>query len=164
MDVAPLSQNHLSNARLFADRREMIIGLVGGKGGHIAEVGVAYGEFSEFMISVVRPSRFYAFDLFELHKVPMIWGRPSSETFGDLTHEQYYRERISKRSQNCEISVLVGDSSTNLKGVEDQLDLIYIDGDHEIDGVRRDTYAAIEKLKSDFFKSSKIDIFETTWR
>ncbi len=66
------------------------------QGKRIVELGVAFGDFSEFLIRALEPEQFFAFDIFKLHEVPIIWRKPSKEVFGDMTHREYYTKRFLK--------------------------------------------------------------------
>jgi hypothetical protein len=63
-----LEAKHLDNPRLFASREDLISSMQSMKGGVIAEVGVAHGVFSEYLLNELRPRKFVAFDLFTMHE------------------------------------------------------------------------------------------------
>ena len=69
-----LEQRDVENARLFA-RREDLIHYFAPRlaGGTVAELGVMYGDFSDFILRTVEPALFVAIDLFEMHNMPVIW-------------------------------------------------------------------------------------------
>ena len=50
MDFPALEARHLAGAGLFANREALIASLPLAAGGTIAEIGVAHGEFSEFLL------------------------------------------------------------------------------------------------------------------
>lgn len=138
------------NARLFADRDELIKALHQFKGGRIAEIGVAFGDFSRVMLDVLEPSRFDAFDLFWLHNVPTLWHRPSADTFKGATHREFYAERFKAELEAGRLFIFEGDSSEELgKQQAEVYDLIYIDADHGLEAVKKDVAAAVTKLKPD---------------
>lgn len=148
--VAP-DQECVEGAKLFADRNLLVSGLGLKPGGVIAEVGVAFGDFSEQLIHRLSPSRFVGIDLFELHHVPVIWGRPSVDLFGGKTHLSYYRERL-RSFKSAGVEVVQSDSSLALSGFPSRtFDLIYIDGAHDEEGVRKDADAASRAIKADGF-------------
>ncbi|HEY0793263.1 MAG TPA: class I SAM-dependent methyltransferase [Chthoniobacterales bacterium] len=148
-DYPALRPIDVENAKLFADRCSMVEAfrpLLYGK--TIAELGVAFGNFSEFLIETLKPDRFFAFDLFILHQIPVAWGRPTKDLFGDLTHKEYYARRFS----GCSIPVVVeeGDGSTNLQKYPDKhFDMIYIDAGHDYAAVKKDTETCKQKIKDD---------------
>lgn len=63
----------------------------------VAEIGVAFGDLTEIILDALNPSDFVAFDLFKLHELPMIWGKPTAETLGRKTHLEFYVERFRRR-------------------------------------------------------------------
>src|SRR5580693_10296724 len=61
-----LRQSDVENAKLLADRYELIKWLAKhNRYAVIAEIGVARGDFSEFLMDAFRPSSFVAFDTFK---------------------------------------------------------------------------------------------------
>jgi hypothetical protein len=68
-----LKAKHLDNARLFANRQDLISSMTFLKGGVIAEIGVADGCFSEFLLSELQPKRFVAFYIFTMHEFTTSW-------------------------------------------------------------------------------------------
>ncbi|SDB36959.1 class I SAM-dependent methyltransferase [Bauldia litoralis] len=142
-----LRREHVQGARLYATRDDALESLPAG--GHVAEIGVAYGDFSERLCGVLAPKLFDAFDLFQLHKVEVIWGRPLIETFQGRSHRAFYEERCADRIAAGRMRLFEGDSSALMaRSCPDQFyDVIYIDGAHSYDGVRRDTEAALAKIK-----------------
>src|SRR5579885_3605751 len=123
-----LRQEHVAQARLFADRNSMIQALSIPKRGVLGEVGVAFGDFSEFLISCLAPRQFVAFDTFLLHQLDYLWGRPTYEIFKGQTHRQQYEQRLAGRP---EVIIAEGPSSETLAQYPDQyFDLLYIDADH----------------------------------
>jgi hypothetical protein len=106
------------------------------QGKMIAELGVAFGDFSEFLIKTLEPEQFFAFDTFHLHHAPILWRKPSKEVFGDLTHREYYEKRFSK----CSVPVIIeeGDGSTSLLKYPDRyFDMIYVDAANDYRSERR---------------------------
>lgn len=143
-----IAPNHVVSARVYANRAEMILGLRQRlpRNPSVCEVGVALGDFSEFLLSALRPREFIGMDLFGLHELEILWGRPTAEIFRGRTHAEYYRERFASHP----VRVCEGDSAAALASLADaSIDLIYVDGDHSYDGVKRDTAQAIKKVKSD---------------
>ena len=140
-----LHKEHLSDAHLFAERRDLLAA-VAPTGGVIAEVGVALGDFSTALIESCDPSLFVAIDTFELHKFSELWGRPTSEVFGDATHEELYRGRLAPYGDRVKIEP--GFSWEVLSRYpEEHFDLIYIDAAHDYESVKMDTNIAASRTK-----------------
>jgi hypothetical protein len=149
IDYPELRPGDVENARLFANRLSMVEAfrpLLKGK--RIAELGVAFGDFSEILIKTLEPKQFFAFDTFTLHHVPILWRKPSKEVFGDMTHREYYANRFSKSS--APVVIEEGDGSTNLLKYPDKhFDMIYVDAAHDYRSVKRDAELGKQKLKDD---------------
>ncbi len=142
----PLGMEHLNAARLYATREDLIKSLHLPKRGIIAEVGVGLGDFSQFLIDVVSPKRFDAFDVFTMHHIPEFWGRSSEEVFSGKTHKAFYENRFAGLSAT-ELVLHEGPSHETLPGLPDLFfDLIYIDGAHDYDGVKGDAERAVKKV------------------
>lgn len=124
----------------------MIYALSIPRGGVLGEVGVAFGDFSEFLISWFAPRQFVAFDTFLLHKLDYLWGRPTYEIFNGRTHRQQYEDRFSGHP---EVIIAEGPSRETLAQYPDQyFDLLYVDADHSYEAVRRDADLAARKIKT----------------
>ena len=142
-----LRQEHLSRARLYADRDSMIEDLTLPRGGVIGEVGVALGDFSRVLIRTLEPRLLVAFDLFQLHKLDALWGRATTEIFQNRTHTEFYERAMAEFPQTV---IEEGPSTESLARYSDHFfDLLYIDADHTYDGVARDAALATQKLKID---------------
>jgi hypothetical protein len=144
----PLLQKHVEGATLYADRDAALVHLP--KFCNFAEIGVGYGGFSEEVKKVLRPSLFDAYDLFQWHHIPVIWGKPSADTLKGKTHREFYEGRFAADIREARMRVFEGDSSTLMENQPDRFyDVIYVDGDHELEGVWRDAQVAMRKLKDD---------------
>ena len=146
-DYPALEAKHLDNPRFFANRNDLISSLRPGEGGVIAEIGVAHGDFSEFLLDELRPRQFVAFDVFNMENwVPKKqW---SIERLNNMTHLEFYRQRFCDRGDQVKIEV--GPSYLQIANYKDKyFDLIYIDGDHSYDTVKKDLELARVKLRDD---------------
>jgi hypothetical protein len=143
-----LEAKHLDNPRLFANREDLISALRSVEGGVIAEVGVADGVFSEYLLNQLRPRKFVAFDVFNMHEWDTYCNVPTNIVFNNMTHLDYYRRKFSDRGS--QVVLEVGKSNLNLAKYPDKsFDLIYIDGDNSYEGAKQDANLAKEKIADD---------------
>lgn len=143
-DYPALESKHLDDPRVFADRSDLISSLRPGEGGIIAEIGVAHGDFSEYLLDELRPREFVAFDVFNMEEwLPkQQW---SVARLNDMTHLEFYRQRFSHRG--TQVKTEVGLSHLRLATYQDKyFDFIYIDADHSYESVKKDLEAANLKL------------------
>jgi Methyltransferase domain len=142
-----LEARHLDNPRLFAHREDLISSFRFLEGGVIAEIGVADGCFSEFLLSQLRPKKLVAFDIFTMHEFTTEFaGR--TDVFSNMTQLEHYRRKFADCAS--QVVIEVGMSQQNLaKYPNKSFDLIYIDGDHSYAGVKQDTNLAKIKLADD---------------
>ena len=151
-EVSPLSprppvvnmipQKLLSNAKLYAERTLPVYDIP--KGGVIAEIGVALGEFSEKLLKIIQPRFFYAVDMFS-DKTKGFWGGRQFEESG-MTHEQYYRNKF--KGLESKMALHRGMSWEAIKEIpDDSLDYAYIDAGHDYASVRNDIDAIYPKMK-----------------
>src|ERR1700738_813492 len=112
-----VSRISMDNPRLFANRQDLISAMSFLKDGVIAEIGVADGFFSEFLLSELRPRKFVAFDLFTLHEFTTSWaGR--TDMFGNMTQLEHYRRKFADRGP--QVVIEVGMSQQNLAKYPDK--------------------------------------------
>src|SRR5579859_5930102 len=95
-----LEARHVRDARLYADRAHMLRSVQLPAGPVIGEVGVAIGWFSAFLIEHFKPNTFVAFDLFNLHTIPILWGQSTSSLFEGKTHYEFYHDRFFGAATN----------------------------------------------------------------
>jgi len=140
-DFPQLTRRHLSGARLYAERNDLIRDLPLRKNGKVAEIGVWRARFSKFLVSELKPQKFFAFDVFTGHLVTDFDGMTGRELFDGLTHRQYY-ERKMARFQGV-VTVIEGPSQATLPAYGDHsFDLVYVDADHAYEAVKVDAELA----------------------
>jgi len=127
----PIGAEHLKNCRVVADRFEGLNQLP--KRGKIAELGVQKGLFSKSILKTSGPTELHLFDLsFSYENFP-------------FDHE-FFVDYIKRGT----VTLHEGDSSSLLAQLPDEyFDWIYIDGDHTLEGARKDADVAKTKIKSD---------------
>ncbi len=139
---------HVEGATLFSDRFNALKAL--NRGGHVAEIGVALGTFSEAIMDTLSPAHFDAFDIFRMHEMGSFWGQPTSQLLSGLTHRQFYERRFSDSIESGRMSVYEGDGASMLSLMPDNTyDVIYIDARHSFEYVLKDAEVSAQKLKID---------------
>jgi hypothetical protein len=140
----------LKDARLFASRYHLIKALKETlQKGKIAEVGVAFGDFTKFLLEELQPSRFDVYDVFTLNDNAWMNGLSCAEVLKGRSHLDFFQDRFAPYVASGTLKSIVGDSSTNLKKSRVKYDMIYIDGDHSYQGVKHDADVAVNCLADD---------------
>ena len=128
----------------FKTRTDLVRNLVT-PGGVIAEVGVLKGEFSKELIDILKPSRIYMIDLFEGN---CFSGDRDGNNGAVYDLNVAYSNLMEHAKSNPAVTLLKGNSSTLLGTLEaDSLDMVYLDGDHEYSGCKKDVIASYRLLK-----------------
>ena len=124
-DVGPkVPGDAVRGARVFGSRFDALNSLP--RGGVVGEIGTQTGLFAECILTALAPTVLHLFD---------------------LEFDTLRRERPGV-ADDPKVNLHVGDSSTELARLPDSsLDWIYVDGDHALDGVRKDTAVALAKVK-----------------
>lgn len=122
-----LAPGKLTGCEVLANRLELIDRLPGG--GNYAEIGVDRGDFSRELLTRCRPDRLHLFDI-------------------DLSRLVNPEILEVLAQADSPVRTHAGDSATNMSKMPDgYFDVVYIDGDHEYEGVMRDILATVPKLK-----------------
>jgi disulfide oxidoreductase YuzD len=150
VEFPALAPSHLAGARLFANREALIASLPLAPGGTIAEIGVAHGEFSEFLLAQLAPETLIAFDFFNMHEAGSLWGKDTRQLLQGMKHLDFYQHRFHSRGD--QVVTEPGVSYLTLAKYPDQtFDMIYVDAGHDYASVKRDADLALDKVKSDGF-------------
>jgi Methyltransferase domain len=137
----PLAAEHLIGAKLYATRNDLIADLPIAAGSAIAEIGVMRGDFSFCLMERLKPRKLVAFDLFDCHHTPQIYGVPSSEFFKGMTQLDYFRAQMEPFDDAVVIEQgLTKDTLPKYAG--HALDMVYIDAGHTYEDVAFDARAA----------------------
>lgn len=147
-DFPNLRTQDLQGAKLCASREELVKSLSLPPDGVVAEIGVMKGDFSVWLMDALKPRTFFAFDWFQAHTLPSIWGLPPSEAFEGRTHPQYYRKRMERFGDSV-IMVEGANRDTLPNYANESFDFVYVDANHEYEEVKFDAEAAARMVKPD---------------
>lgn len=110
----------------------------------IIEIGVFKGEFLNYLYKNCQPSIIDAIDLFDGE---MCSGNADGNYVTHYNMNVSYNELLRKY-ENTNVNIIKADSSTYLNSVDNNsYDIIYIDGDHTYNGVKKDLEAAFKAIK-----------------
>jgi hypothetical protein len=128
---------------IFKTREEMVCFYIPANS-VIGEIGVFKGDFSRFLHSI-NPSKLFLIDYFQGITAS---GNQDGNNVQWTNMEDEYRNLLSWAATEQNIFLDKGDSSSVLYNYPDEFfDMLYLDGDHSYDGVKKDLEQAIRKVK-----------------
>lgn len=134
-EAGEIDNDLLKDAKVMANREEALKLLP--KDMIAAEVGVAYGYFSEKILDVCCPKKFFAIDIFS-DNVKGIWGNDGFEK-ANMTHLEWYRTKFSEEISKGIVETRKGFSWECLAQFPDNyFDYLYLDAAHDYDSCRKD--------------------------
>ena len=112
LKYSELEQCHVENAKLFAQRNELIRYFAPRlRGGTIAEAGVMYGDFSDFIMRAIEPKLFVAIDTFKMTRHPPSGAKPRLTHFRGCPIESFTKSDSLSEGTKCVAGrVVVGKS------------------------------------------------------
>lgn len=127
--AAELPPEKLAGCEVLANRHLLLDKVR--KGGNMAEIGVDRGAFSLDILTRCQPDRLHLFDI----------------DISRLVNPEITAELAAGGDR---LKTHIGDSSSNMARMPDgYFDMVYIDGDHQYEGVMRDIEAVLPKMKPD---------------
>ncbi|HEV7590893.1 MAG TPA: class I SAM-dependent methyltransferase [Longimicrobium sp.] len=131
-----LTPRQIRDLRVLPGRAELLALLP--RGGVVAEVGVAFGEFSRQIVDACAPRTLYLVDFWD----------PADPRYGPPALEAT-RERMREEIDAGTVQLVRGLSWDGLASLpEASLDWIYLDAAHDFESVKRDLDAALPRLRS----------------
>ena len=129
----------------YNSRKEMMLSFP--KNFKILEIGVFQGKFSDFIFNEMQPSELHLIDLFE---GMMDSGDEDGNNPIFIDLKESYDNLKNKFSKNNQVFLHKGFSYEILNKFEDNyFDLIYLDGDHSYEGVKKDLIMSFKKIKNE---------------
>lgn len=141
--IGGIPQKQLEGARILCSRYEALDRMP--KGGRVAEIGVAYGDFSREILTRMQPEKFYAIDLF--CESVGFWDEGFFKESG-TTHYEWYAGRFSDYIRSGTLVMERGFSWDVMGGFPDRyFDYIYLDAAHDYASVEKDIKQIVKKIK-----------------
>ena len=118
------------------------------KGGIMAEVGVAYGDFSRKIIDNLCPEKFYAIDIFTGCPGMDFWDR-TDWTESKMKQQEFIENKFRKEIDSGIFFTKKGLSWEVLNSFKDDFfDYVYLDAAHDYDSVKKDIDVLQKKVKN----------------
>jgi hypothetical protein len=141
-----LPKDKMPNCRVLPSRDDVLDLLP--KGGIVAELGVAFGDFSEKIFSKLSPKEFYAIDVFWLKQGDILMGRNDFQE-SNMNQYDYIHNRFKKEIKEGRFFIKQGYSWDSLSQFDnDYFDYIYVDAGHDYESVSKDISVILQKIKN----------------
>jgi SAM-dependent methyltransferase len=131
-----LPYDSLTDARIYPSRYDLLSALPIPNPCTVAEIGVAFGDFSTYILCTCQPQIFTAIDTFTLHQWEQpayLMGKNIHEELAGQTHLAFYQNRFPTAD------ITRGLSWEALETYPDNhFDFAYLDAAHDYDSVTRD--------------------------
>jgi len=112
----------------------------------VLEIGIFKGEFLDYIVNNCNISSIDGVDLFHGETCS---GDADGNNLVYYNLDKSYEELSDKYKNSSTVKLIQSDSSSYLKTVDDEYyDIIYIDGDHSYEGVKKDLNASFQKIKN----------------
>ena len=112
----------------------------------ILEIGIFKGEFMDYIINNCGPCSVDGVDIFE---GVICSGNSDGNNVVYYPLDIAYEQLSEKYKENKNVRLIKSDSSTHLRSVKNEYyDIIYIDGDHSYNGVKKDLRKSFNKIKN----------------
>jgi len=145
--IPEIPQEYLNGCKLVTNRYELIK-KIAVKNKIVTEIGVAFGDFSQYLINVLKPKKFIAIDTFDLHDIESVWGISTKDKFEGLTHIEWYKKRFEKYIKKNQFEIKRGFSWEAILDFPDNyFDIVYLDAEHTYESVKNDLSAIKSKIK-----------------
>jgi hypothetical protein len=141
-DYPRVRTEHLRDARVCAERADLIRNLPVRPRCKVAEIGVWRADFSKVLITELRPQQFFAFDIFTGHLETDWNGLSGERLFEGLTHRAYYEREMAPFGNM--VTTVEGPNTVTLPDYGDHsFDLVYVDAAHDYQSVKTDAALAL---------------------
>ena len=134
-----ISNEQLKNCKVVSTRWDALIHMP--KNAICAEIGVAYGEYSEKILEIMEPHELHLIDLYS-------WGDFFGKDYfakSGLNHEQFITKKFAN---NKNVKIVKGSSYEVLETYPDNyFDYVYLDAAHDYDNVVKDINVLHNKIK-----------------
>ncbi|MDR0707082.1 MAG: class I SAM-dependent methyltransferase [Treponema sp.] len=114
----------------------------------MAEIGVAYGDFSRKIIDSMNPCKFYAIDIFSSGPGEDFWGR-TDWTDLNMGQKEFIERKFANEIGKGKFILKEGLSWDVLETFDDNyFDYVYLDAAHDYDSVKKDIRVLLNKVKN----------------